>query len=151
MHDVEGSAMTDQQPTDEERRVKSLRYMFTKVPFTIALGIVLEEASPDGVVVRMPYSDLIDNAGGTFHGGAVTTLVDNAGAAAVWAGHDYSKGTRASTVSLTVNFVGAGRTGDLVARARCVRRARELNFAEIAVESSDGRPVASAVLVYRIG
>jgi uncharacterized protein (TIGR00369 family) len=124
--------------------------MFTKVPFTAALGIVLQEASPDGVVLRMPYSDLVDNASGTFHGGAVATLVDNAGAAAVWAGHDYSRGTKASTVSLTVNYLGAGRDSDLIARARCVRRARELNFVEIEVAGEDGRRVASGVLVYRI-
>jgi uncharacterized protein (TIGR00369 family) len=142
--------VTDQQPNDDERRSKSLRYMFTKVPFSAALGIVLEESSPDGVVVRMPYSDLVDNASGTFHGGAVATLVDNAGAAAVWAGHDYSRGTTASTVSMTVNYLGAGRDRDLIARAHCVRRARELNFVEIEVASEDGRPVASGMLVYRI-
>lgn len=134
----------------QQRRLKSLRYMFAKVPFTRALGIELIDWSETGVILRMPYSELVDNAGGTFHGGAVAALLDNAGAAAVWAGHDYSKGTKASTVSLTINYLGAGRDQDLIAQARCVRRARELNFVEIDVRSADGRPVASGVLVYRI-
>jgi uncharacterized protein (TIGR00369 family) len=142
--------VTDQEPTDEERRSRSLRYMFAKVPFITALGIILEEASPEGVVLRMPYSDLVDNASRTFHGGAVATLVDSAAAAAVWAGHDYSKGTKASTVSMTVNYVGAGRDSDLIARARCVRRAQELNFVEVGVAAEDDRAVASSVVVYRI-
>jgi uncharacterized protein (TIGR00369 family) len=124
--------------------------MFSKVPFTTALQITLEEHGPDGVVLRMPYTDLVDNAGGTFHGGAVATLMDNAGAAAVWAGHEYAKGVRASTVSMTINYTGAGKDSDLLARARCVRRAKELNFTEIEIETEDGRSVASGVLVYRI-
>ena len=134
----------------QQRRSKSLHYMFSKVPFTSSLGIELVDWSDDGVTLRMPYSELVDNAGGTFHGGAVAALLDNAGAAAVWAGHDYSKGTNASTVSLTINYLGAGRGEDLIAKAHCVRRARDLNFAEIDVSSADGRPVASGVLVYRI-
>lgn len=36
--------MAEQQPTDDECRSKSLHYMFTKVPFTKALGITLTEA-----------------------------------------------------------------------------------------------------------
>ncbi|WP_420637691.1 PaaI family thioesterase [Candidatus Poriferisocius sp.] len=136
--------------TDEVMRSKMLHIMFTRVPFNTALNITLEEAAPDGVTLRMPFSETVDNSGGTYHGGAVAALMDNAGAAAVWAGHDFSQGTRASTVSMAINYVGAGRTSDLIARARCVRRAKELNFTEIQIESDDGRPVASGVLVYRI-
>ena len=142
--------MAEQVSENEERRAKSLRYMFSKVPFTTALRIELVEWGPDGVVLRMPYTELVDNAGGTFHGGAVATLLDNAGAAAVWAGHDYSKGTSASTVSLSINYLGSGRGQELIARATCLRRARELNFVDIDVKGADGKPVANGVLVYRI-
>ncbi len=139
--------------SDEQLRAKrerSLRYMFSKVPFVAALGMQLEHWDEVGARVRMPYQDLVDNGGRTFHGGAVSTLIDTAGAAAVWAGHDYDKGTRSSTVSLSVNFLGAGYESALIAEARCVRRAKELNFVEIHVTDADGKPIADGIQTYRI-
>jgi acyl-coenzyme A thioesterase PaaI-like protein len=51
---------------------------------------------------------------------------------------------------MTVNFVGAARSSDLVCTARTVRRARELIFLEITATDADGRVCASAVQTYRI-
>ncbi|MCH5677569.1 PaaI family thioesterase [Streptomyces gilvus] len=126
--------------------------MFSKVPFIRALGLELVEwEGQEGVVVvRMPWADMADNGGGTPHGGAVATLLDTTGAAAVWNGHDYERGTRGSTISLTVNYLGAARNEAVVATGRCVRRARELNFATVEAVSESGRPVASCVMTYRI-
>lgn len=137
---------------NEAMRAGALRIMFSGSPFITALGmeLVSVDEGGDGVTVRMPFSGTVDNGGGTPHGGAIASLVDTAGAAAVWAGHDFANGSKASTVSLTVNFVGAGRDRDLVATARVVRRAKELAFAEISVATDEGRAVASGVLVYRI-
>ncbi|MGV0791472.1 PaaI family thioesterase [Mycolicibacterium sp. XJ1819] len=141
--------------TDTElrsRHGKSLRYMFSKVPFVKALDLeLLEWEDQEGrAVVRMPFRDLSDNGGGTPHGGAIATLLDTTGAASVWNGHDYDRGARGSTVSLTVNYLGTARDEAVVATAHCVRRARELNFATIEAVSESGRPVASAVMTYRI-
>lgn len=82
--------------------------------------------------------------------GAIATLLDTTGAAAVWNGHDYERGTRGSTVSLTVNYLGAARNEAVIATGRCVRRAKELNFATVEAVSESGRTVASAVMTYRI-
>jgi uncharacterized protein (TIGR00369 family) len=141
--------------TDDElrsRHGKSLRYMFTKVPFVSALGLELVEweEQEDHAVVRMPFRELADNGGGTPHGGAVATLMDTTGAAAVWNGHDYDKGTRGSTVSMTVNYLGTARDEVVIATGACVRRAKELNFVTVEARSESGRPVASAVMTYRI-
>jgi uncharacterized protein (TIGR00369 family) len=126
--------------------------MFSKVPFVSALGLELVdwETEEGRVVVRMPYQELADNGGGTPHGGAVATLLDTTGAAAVWNGHDYDRGSRGSTVSLTVNYLGTARDEAVIATGRCVRRAKELNFAVVDAVSESGRPVASAVMTYRI-
>lgn len=141
--------------TDDElrsRHGKSLRYMFNKVPFVSALGLELLEweAEEGRVTVRMPFRELADNGGGTPHGGAVATLMDTAGAAAVWNGHDYDRGTRGSTVSLTINYLGAARGEAVIATAHCTRRAKELNFVAVEATSESGRPVANAVMTYRI-
>jgi uncharacterized protein (TIGR00369 family) len=135
------------------RHGKSLRYMFTKVPFVTALGLELVEweKSEGIVVVRMPWIDLADNGGGTPHGGAIATLLDTTGATAVWNGHDYEKGTRGATTSLAVNYLGSSRNEAIVATGRCLRRAKELNFALIeAFSDVSGKPIASALLTYRI-
>jgi len=57
---------------------------------------------------------------------------------------------RAATVSLTVNYTGAGRGTDLVADAVCVKRGKDLAFSEIRVSDPDARGIATATLVYRI-
>jgi uncharacterized protein (TIGR00369 family) len=133
------------------RHGKSLRYMFSKVPFVSALGLELVDwETEDQVIVRMPFRELADNGGGTPHGGAVATLLDTTGAAAVWNGHDYDRGTRGSTVSLTVNYLGTARDEAVIATGRCVRRAKELSFATVEAVSESGRPVASAIMTYRI-
>jgi uncharacterized protein (TIGR00369 family) len=79
----------------------------------------------------------------------IASLVDTTGAAAVWAGHDFDKGMRASTVSMTVNYTGRA-SGDLLATARCVKRGRDLAFSEIRVEDQQGTLVATGTLAYRI-
>ena len=142
--------MTDEDP-NTRKRAAALNIMFTASPFITALGMELVSHHPeDGVKVRMPFGGTVDNGGGTPHGGAVASLLDTAGAAAVWAGHDFANGGRASTVSMSINYVGAGRDRDLLATAKVVRRAKELSFAEISIATDEGRPVASGVLVYRI-
>lgn len=134
-----------------ERHGKSLRFMFSKVPFTKVVGLELVDWSEtDVAVVKMPYTETVDNSGGTAHGGAIATLIDVTGAAAAWNGHDYDNGTRGATVSMTVNYTGAARGEALIATGRCVRRARELNFTDINVVSESGRSVATGTLIYRI-
>ena len=142
-----GMALSDEEQT--ERRA-AVREVLTGSPYIGGLGVVIERWEPDGVRVRLPFHERLTNDGSVYHGGAVAALIDTTGAAAVWAGHDFDKGMRAATVSMTVNYTGAGRGGDLVADAECVRRGRELSFAEIHVRGPDGRLVATGSLVYRI-
>ncbi|MCX2934440.1 PaaI family thioesterase [Mycobacterium sp. CVI_P3] len=138
-------------PADRERHEKSLNFMFTRVPFTKFVGLRLVDWSePDRAVVSLPYSETVDNSGQTHHGGAIATLIDVAGAAAAWNGHDYANGTRGATVSMTVNYVASGRGEAIQAAAHCVRRAKELNFVEVSVASESERIVATASLIYRI-
>lgn len=135
---------------EQEQRRASLRDHMCRTPYIEGLGILIEKWSPDGARLRLPFAAELTNDGTAYHGGAVASLVDTAGAAAVWAGHDFDKGMRAATISMTVNYVGGALGSDLVAESVCVKRGRELAFSEIRVTDADGRPVASATLVYRI-
>jgi uncharacterized protein (TIGR00369 family) len=132
-----------------ERRV-AMRNIMTSTPYIGGLNIVAERWDADGVRLRLPFDERLTNDGAIYHGGAVASLVDTAGASAVFAGHDFDKGARAATVSMTVNYMGAGRSADLIAEATCVKRGRDLHFSEIEVRDVEGKLVATGSLVYRI-
>jgi uncharacterized protein (TIGR00369 family) len=139
-------ALSEQEQHDWRERFRSI---MVGTNFIKGLGVVVDEWSPDGVVLRVPFADGLTNDGREYHGGVIASLVDTTGAAAVWAGHDFDKGLRASTVSMTVNYTGRAQ-GDLVATARCVKRGRDLSFSEIVVNDTGGTLVATGTLVYRI-
>ena len=135
---------------EQEQRRAFLRDRMCKTPFIAGLGAQIEEWTPAGSRIRIPFDAALTNDGKAYHGGVVASLMDTVGAAAVWAGHDFDKGTRAATVSLTVNYTGSARESDLVGTAECVKRGKDLAFCEIHVTDGDGRSVATGTLVYRI-
>jgi uncharacterized protein (TIGR00369 family) len=134
---------------EQARRRDMMRGLMVRTPYIEALGVVIEGWGADGVRVRLPFAARLSN-GVVYHGGAVASLMDTTGAAAVWAGHDFDRGARAATVSMTVNYLGAARQSDLIAEAVCVKRGKDLAFSEIRISDADGRPVATGTLVYRI-
>ncbi len=134
----------------QQERRDAVRSLFLATPYMERLGLVAERWEPEGVRLRLPFDPTLTNDGVAYHGGVVASLIDSAGAAAVWAGHDFDKGQRAATISITVNYTGAAREADLIGEAVCVRRGRELHFSEIHVRDESGRLVATANLVYRI-
>ena len=137
--------------SEEEQREwrDRFRQIMVGTRFIKGLGVVVDTWSDDEVVLRVPFAEHLTNDGREYHGGVIASLIDTAGAAAVWAGHDFDKGLRASTVSMTVNYTGRS-SGDLIATARCVKRGRDLSFSEITVRDPDSRLVATGTLVYRI-
>jgi uncharacterized protein (TIGR00369 family) len=121
-----------------------------KTPFLGWLGIVFDRYDPDEVTIRLPFRADLTNDGTYYHGGVVASVIDTAGAAAAWSNHDFTKGARASTISMSVQYVGACKQSDLVCHARTVRRGKELTFTEITATDADGAVVAHAVQTYRI-
>jgi uncharacterized protein (TIGR00369 family) len=140
--------MTEEDPNVRKRA--AIAELMPKTPFIGFLGVVFDRYEPDDVVLRLPFREDLTNDGVVYHGGVVASVLDTAGAAAAWSNHDFDNGARASTVSMTVNYVGACRSSDLICRARTVRRARELIFTEIEATDADDRVVASAIQTYRI-
>lgn len=138
--------------SDEEQRRRRLavRDLMPTTPFIAGLGLVFDRYEPDDVVMRVPFREDLTNDGTFFHGGVIASAIDTAGAAAAWSNHDFDKGARASTVSLSVQYVGAAKRSDLVCTARTVRRGRELTFTEITATDAEGAVVAHAVQTYRI-
>lgn len=144
--------MTDVELSDEEqeKRRHAVRDLFPTTPYMGWLGIVFERYEHDDVVVRLPFRHDLTNDGVFYHGGVIASVLDTAGAAAAWSNHDFTKGARASTVGMSIQYVGACRQSDLVCRARTVKRGRELIFTELTATDADGAVVAHGLQTYRI-
>ena len=144
--------MADELLSEDEqyRRRQAIKGVFPATPFMGLLGIAFDRYEPDDVVVRLPVHEQLTNDGEVYHGGVIATMLDTAGAAAAWSNHDFDKGSRASTVALSVQYVGAARRSDLVCHGRAIRRGRELIFCEVTAADDDGKVVAHALQTYRI-
>ncbi len=119
-------------------------------PFLSGLGIIIERYEPDDVRLRLPFRPDLTNDGTYYHGGVIASVMDTAGAAAAWSNHDFDKGSRASTVAMSVQYVGACKQSDLLCTARAVKRGKELTFTEITATDAAGVVVAHGVQTYRI-
>jgi uncharacterized protein (TIGR00369 family) len=135
---------------DQQRKRNAIRDLMPKTPFIGGLGILFERYEPDDVTLRLPFREDLTNDGTYYHGGVIASAMDTAGAAAAWSNHDFTKGSRASTVSMTIQYVGACKRSDLLCHARTVRRGKELTFTEISATDTEGNVVAHAVQTYRI-
>ena len=140
--------MSEEDPNIRKRQ--AIADIMPKTPYIGGLGIVFDKYEPDDVTLRLPFREDLTNDGTYYHGGVIASAIDTAGAAAAWSNHDFNKGTRASTISMTVQYVGACKQSDLVCHARTVRRGKELTFTEITASDSDGATVAHAIQTYRI-
>lgn len=135
---------------EQQRRRRAVADLMPSTPFLAGLGIVIDRYDPDDVTVRLPFREDLTNDGTYYHGGVVASVLDTAGAAAAWSNHDFTKGARASTIAMSVQYVGACKRSDLLCHARTVRRGKELTFTEITATDAAGVVVAHAVQTYRI-
>src|SRR6266508_6786939 len=111
---------------EQRRRRRAIRELMPTTPFIGWLGLVFERYEPDHVTLRLPFRKDLTNDGVVYHGGVVAAAIDTAGAAAAWSNHDFDKGARASTVAMSVQYVGACKQSDLICRGRAIRRGKEL-------------------------
>ncbi len=72
--------------------------------------------------MRLPFREELTNDGTYYHGGVVVDGIDTAGAARGMEQPRLHQGHPASTVSMTVQYVGAAKRSDLLCTARTVKR-----------------------------
>jgi uncharacterized protein (TIGR00369 family) len=144
--------VTETELTEEHQQAsrRAIAELMPTTPFIAGLGLVFDRYEPDDVVLRVPFRAELTNDGTYYHGGVIASAVDTAGAAAAFSNHDFNKGSRASTIALSIQYVGACKQSDLLCHARTVRRGKELTFTEITATDPDGNVVAHAVQTYRI-
>ena len=144
--------MSEEGLTEEEqhRRRAAVAQIMPATPYLAGLGVVIDRYEPDDVTLRLPFRADLTNDGTYYHGGVIASVIDTAGAAAAWSNHDFDKGARASTVSMSIQYVGAAKASDLICHAKAVRRGKELTFTEIIATDAAGRVVAHGIQTYRI-
>ena len=135
-----------QQESDRLRR-RFRKHYETSVAFNRTCGVVITRWDPEGVVFEIDYRDDLSAHDGIFHGGVVATLIDTSAGGAVMAGHDFSKGSRLTTVSLAVSYLSVAPGEGIVPRAHCLRRGRRLHYVEAAVEAKDSQKLLATGLV----
>jgi uncharacterized protein (TIGR00369 family) len=140
-------ALSEQE--QQARRQAVLAYM-PQTPYLAGLGVVFDRYEADHVTIRLPFREDLTNDGVYYHGGVIAAVMDTAGAAAAWSNHDFDKGVRASTISMSIQYVGSCKESDLVCHARTVRRGKDLTFTELTATDVEGAVVAHGVQTYRI-
>jgi uncharacterized protein (TIGR00369 family) len=139
-------------PDEQARRRAWFRQHWeTGVAFNRTCGVTVRRWELEGVELVMPYSDALSAHPGVFHGGAIATLIDTAGGAAVMAGHDFNHGSRLSTVAMSVQYLAAARGETVVAFARCTQRGRRTHFSDVVVRMESGVAVAQGLVTVTIG
>jgi uncharacterized protein (TIGR00369 family) len=138
--------------TEQERRREWFREHWTQgVPFNKHCGIEVRRWDAEAVELFLPYSDQLSAHGGIFHGGVVAALLDTTASGAVMAGHDFTKGSRLTTISLSVQYLSVALGEGLLATARCTRRGRSVHFAQAqACGAASGKVVATGQVAVSI-
>ncbi|MFC9502129.1 PaaI family thioesterase [Streptomyces sp. NPDC057002] len=150
----EGVLMTVAARTLTEQEQRERRAWFRArwehgVAFNRRCRIRVTRWDPEAVEIALPFAESLSAHEGVFHGGVISALIDTAGSGAVIAGHDFSKGSRLSTVSISVQYLAPARGPEAVAYARCVKRGRRVHFADVDV-ITDGRICARGQVVVTI-
>jgi uncharacterized protein (TIGR00369 family) len=119
-------------------------------PFSSLVGLQVEEVQKDFCRMRLPFRPELRTSGVVVHGGAIATLIDTAAVVAVWSDADPTA-TRGATASMTVNYLAAAPSVDLIAEARVIRRGRSVVFVEINVFSPTEAFIAKGLVTYKLG
>ena len=128
-----------------------MREFLKASPFVGHLGIRVVSLEPDVAVLALPYSEPLITIGDTVHGGAISTLIDTAAMAASWCTETPPANLRGTTVALSVSFTTAARSVDLSAKARVVRRGKNICACDVDVTDPNGELVAKGLVTYKLG
>ncbi len=125
-----------------------IRQWIEESPFTRSLGVRVEELGEDRVRLRLPYRDENANPGGALHGGCAASLGAIGGQALARAALGEGSGPW-HTCQMQVAYLAAAIREEVRAEARRLRRGKELCFAEVSVETIEGKPIARTLTTVR--
>ena len=117
-------------------------------PYSRFLGVELALRGDDTLVLRLPYKDENSNPGKALHGGCAASLGAIGAQALTRAALGPDTGTW-HTAGLQVSYLAAAIGETILARARLLRRGKEMCFAEVDIETEDAKPIAHVTAAVR--
>jgi len=116
--------------------------------FPRLLGFEVEEVRQDYCRMRLPWRFELTQPAGVVHGGAIASLVDSVVVPAI--GSAYDEPMSFVTIDMQIQYRGAVVEEDQVAEGWVTTRGRSIVFCEAEVVTASGKPVAKAMLTYRL-
>jgi 1,4-dihydroxy-2-naphthoyl-CoA hydrolase len=113
--------------------------LLATIPYSVALGMTLDEATPQLVRGSLPWSPERCTTNGVMHGGAVMSLADTVGA--VCAVLNLPAGAGTATVDSATSFFRGVRDGTLHAAARPLHVGRSFIVVRTDLTDDQDRPV----------
>ena len=117
-------------------------------PYSRFLGVELAERGDESLLLRLPYKDENSNPGKALHGGCAASLGAIGAQALARAALGPDTGTWHSA-GLQVSYLAAAIGETILARARLLRRGKEICFAEVDIETEDAKPIAHVTAAVR--
>ena len=115
------------------------------MPFAEHLGLVVEEASPDRVVARLPWAPHLCTTAGVMHGGVMMALADTAGALVTFLG--LPEGATTATITSTTQMFRPVSGGSVRAVAVPLHRGRTTVTAQTSLYDAQERLVAQTTQI----
>jgi uncharacterized protein (TIGR00369 family) len=119
------------------------------VPYVGQLGCVVERFERGDVLVRLPYSDLLQRPGGTICGPALMALADITLYGLVMS--LLGRVELAVTTSMTVHFLTRPAPNDVLAEGRILKLGRRLAVGEVVMRTAGApQPICQVTGTYAI-
>jgi uncharacterized protein (TIGR00369 family) len=118
-------------------------------PYARWLGVKLDKIEPDYARVELPYKEENSNPGKQVHGGVVASALAIAARIAACSGAQPTEPRSAGTLSLSVGYLASAVGEAIFAEARVLRRGKELCYLRSEASNPSGKPLGTAMIVYR--
>ena len=144
--------------------LQELGKLFIEIPFNRMLGLNLDNLQEDKVTLSFPMkNELIGNfMHGILHGGVISSVIDMSGGLAAMsaAARKYQEKSvdeiksllsKASTVSLNINYIRPGKGNFFFVTSRVLRTGNKICFTQSELFNEDDCLIASGAATYLIG
>jgi uncharacterized protein (TIGR00369 family) len=128
--------------------MEDIRNWVENSPYSRYLGVRLESLEADHARLLLPYKDENSNPGKALHGGCAASLGTIGGQAMARAVLGAESGPW-HTCGMQISYLSAAIGEDVVADARLLRRGKELCFVDVAIQTSEGKPIAEIATTVR--
>ena len=133
---------------NEGRAGPDVAALMAQMPFTAALGVVLDGAGADEVRGRLAWAPERCTTAGTIHGGALMALADSLGGLCAFLNLPPGAGT--ATISSSTVFTRAVREGEVSAISRPLHIGRTTIAVQTDLADVAGRRVAQVTQVQAV-